>query len=166
MKSNTHWAGISGLSLTFGQCYCSKLSFPQVKGLSYHQNHSQFMQEKRIFGYLVTASLPKNTLQAETTFSQCELVFYLGKPVHTKKMYNSVILLQIVMVNPGTHLVKNRESQSITNESWFKETRSPKLKMLEPLCNPRQLIWRQTPKLSSLLKLKCSPSIYLKHKKD
>ena len=54
------------------------------------------MQEKRIFGYLVTASLPKNTLQAETTFSQFELVCYLRKPVHTKKMYNAVILLQIV----------------------------------------------------------------------
>ena len=59
-----------------------------------------------IFGYLVTASLPKNTLQAETTFSQCELVCYLRKPVHTKKMYNAVILLQIVMVSPLTHLIK------------------------------------------------------------
>ena len=94
------------------------------------------MQEKRIFGYLVRASLPKNTLQGETTFSQCELVCYLRKPVHTKKMYNAVILLKIVMVNPRTHLVKNHESQSITNESQFKKTKSPNLKMLEPLCNP------------------------------
>ena len=31
-----------------------------------------------------------------------------------------VILLQIVMVSPGNHLVKNRESQSGTNESQFK----------------------------------------------
>ena len=29
----------------------------------------------------------------------------------------SLILLQIVMVSPGTHLVKNHESQSRTNES-------------------------------------------------
>ena len=80
-----------------------------MKGLSYQQNHSQSMQEI-IFGYLVTASLPKNTLQAETTFSQrlhfCELVCYLRKPVHPKKMYNAVILLQIVMVSPLTHLIK------------------------------------------------------------
>ena len=29
---------------------------------------------------------------------------------------SAVTQLQIVMVSPGTHLVKNRESQSITNE--------------------------------------------------
>ena len=39
-----------------------------------------------------------------------------------------VILLQIVMVSPGTHLVNkiNHEPQS---------TKSPKLKMLGPLCD-------------------------------
>ena len=36
----------------------------------------------------------------------------------------SVILLQIVMVSPGTHLVKNHEPQSRTIESQFKN-RSP-----------------------------------------
>ena len=30
-----------------------------------------------------------------------------------------MILLQIVMVSPGTHLVKNHESLFITNESQF-----------------------------------------------
>ena len=44
-------------------------------------------------------------------------------------------MLQIVMVSPGTHLVKNHESLSITSESRFKKTRSHKLKMLGPLCN-------------------------------
>ena len=40
----------------------------------------------------------------------------------------ALILLQIVMVSPGTHLVKNHESLSITNESQFKKkTRRPKL---------------------------------------
>ena len=34
----------------------------------------------------------------------------------------SVILLQIVMLSPGTHLVKNNESQSRTTESQFKNT--------------------------------------------
>ena len=34
---------------------------------------------------------------------------------------DTVILLQIVMVSPGTHLVKNHESQSRTNKSQFKK---------------------------------------------
>ena len=66
-----------------------------------------------------------------------------------------MILLQIViMASPGTHLVKNHDSLlSITNESQSraiigimalgpslkknsnKQTRSPKFKMLGPLCN-------------------------------
>ena len=33
----------------------------------------------------------------------------------------AVILLQIIMVSPGTHLVKNHESQSRTIESQFKK---------------------------------------------
>ena len=42
----------------------------------------------------------------------------------------TVILLQIVMASHGTHLVKNHESLSITRESQFIRTKSPKLKML------------------------------------
>ena len=73
----------------------------------------------------------------------------------------AVILLQIVMVSPGTHLVKNYESLSITSESQLKETRSPKLKMLGPLCN--QTVGTDDKTLYySLLKLKYSPSIHLK----
>ena len=45
-----------------------------------------------------------------------------------------MILLQIVMVSPGTHLVKNHESRSRTNETQLKK-KTLKLKMLEPLCN-------------------------------
>ena len=33
---------------------------------------------------------------------------------------SAVILLQMVMVSPGTHLVKNRESLSMTNRSQLK----------------------------------------------
>ena len=49
-----------------------------------------------------------------------------------------VILLQIVMVSPGTHFVKNHESQGL--EPWAPvkvktTTTNPKLKMLGPLCN-------------------------------
>ena len=43
----------------------------------------------------------------------------------------SVLLLQIVMVSPGTHLVKNHESRPITNQSQIKK----KGVMLRPLCN-------------------------------
>ena len=69
----------------------------------------------------------------------------------------TVILLQIVTVSPGTDLVKNHESLlSITNESQFKKTRSPKLKMFG-------FLWNQTINLEtdaktlyySLLKLIC-----------
>ena len=72
-----------------------------------------------------------------------------------------VILLQIVTVSPGTHLVKTHESLSIPrgfnkpNESQFKKPRSPKLKMLGPLCN--QTVNMKTDVKSlyySLLKLK------------
>ena len=45
-----------------------------------------------------------------------------------------VILLQIVTVSPGTHLVKNHESQSKNNEFPSKKM-SPKLKMFGPLGN-------------------------------
>ena len=72
----------------------------------------------------------------------------------------------MVMVSPETHLVKNHESLSITNESQFKKTRSSKLKMLGPLCSQIvQLETNATTLYHSLVKLKYSPSIYLKHKK-
>ena len=40
----------------------------------------------------------------------------------------SVILLLIVMVSPWTHLVKNHESQSRTNESKLKKKNESKIK--------------------------------------
>ena len=43
---------------------------------------------------------------------------------HEKKLRQSVILLQIVMVGPGTHLEKYDESLSRTNESQFKNNKS------------------------------------------
>ena len=48
----------------------------------------------------------------------------------------SVILLQIVMVSHRTHLEKNHEFKSGTNESQLKKKEtSPKWKMIWPLCN-------------------------------
>ena len=47
----------------------------------------------------------------------------------------AVILLQIVMVSRGTRLQKNHESQSRTNTEPMSPQKSPKLKMLGPLCN-------------------------------
>ena len=75
-----------------------------------------------------------------------------------------MILLQIVMVTPGTHLVKIHESLSITNDSQFKKTRSPKLKMLGCLCNQTLNLETDAKTLYymySLLKLKCSTSVYI-----
>ena len=78
-----------------------------------------------------------------------------------------VILLQIVMVSPGTHLVKNHESLFITNESQLKKTRSSKLKILGPLCNETVNVETDAKTLNyNSLKLNYSLSIYLKHKKD
>ena len=48
----------------------------------------------------------------------------------TSQYPGSVILLQIVMVSHGSHLAKNHEFQSRTNESQFKKKMSLKLKML------------------------------------
>ena len=39
----------------------------------------------------------------------------------TAILQSAVILLQIVMVSPGTRLVKNHESQSRTNESYIEK---------------------------------------------
>ena len=49
----------------------------------------------------------------------------------------SLILLQIVVVCPRTHFVKNHRSQSRTSESQLKKKKpaDPKLKMLGPLCD-------------------------------
>ena len=69
------------------------------------------------------------------------------------------------MVNPGTHLVKNHESHSRTNQSQLKKKESLKLKMLGPLCNQKVNLRTDSKTLYySILKLKYSPSI-LKHNK-
>ena len=71
-------------------------------------------------------------------------------------------LLQIVMVSPGTHLVKNNEYQFRTNESQLKKKNSPKLE-----CFGNQTVSLNTDSKTlhySILKLKYCPSI-LKHNK-
>ena len=64
-----------------------------------------------------------------------------------------VILLEIVMLSPGTHLVKNHESLSRTIESQFKKQRALNWKSLGLYVNRQQTLYH------SLLKLKRSPSI-------
>ena len=69
------------------------------------------------------------------------------------------------MVSPGTHLVKNHESQSRTNQSQLKKKK--KGAMLGPLCNRTvNLVADAKTLYFSLPKLKYSPSIYVEHKKD
>ena len=78
----------------------------------------------------------------------------------------AVSLLQIVMVSPGTHVVKNHGSQSRTTKSQLKKT-SLKLKMLGPLCTCNQTVNLKTDSKTlyhSILKSKYSPSI-LKYNK-
>ena len=43
--------------------------------------------------------------------------------IRTHAPEGAMILLQIVMVSPGTHLVKNHESQARTSESQLKKER-------------------------------------------
>ena len=74
--------------------------------------------------------------------------------------YIAVILLQIVMVSPGIHLVKNHESQCRTIESQFKNHLVP-----GSSCNQTVNLKTDSKTLYySILKLKYSPSI-LKHNK-
>ena len=75
-----------------------------------------------------------------------------------------MILLQIVMVSPGTHLVKKHESLSVTNESKFE--RGPKLSgYIKAQAFSVNLGAEDKTLYYSLLKLKYSPC-YLQHKKD
>ena len=72
-------------------------------------------------------------------------------------------LLQIVMVSPGTHLVKNHEYQFRTNESQLKKKTVQNWK-----CFGNQTVSLNTDSKTlhySILKLKYCPSI-LKHNKD
>ena len=55
-----------------------------------------------------------------------------------------MILLQIVMVSPGTHLVENHESLPKPNEFQLKKKQGVQLKMCGPL---HVTNWRQMPKL-------------------
>ena len=70
-----------------------------------------------------------------------------------------MILLEIIMLSPETHLVKNHESQSRTIESQFKKTRSFKLKKLGSLCN------QAANSLSQFSEIK-TYSFYLKSKNE
>ena len=56
------------------------------------------------------------------------------KPPHHMLLRTPVILLQIAMVSPGTHVVKNNKSLSITNESQLKKENKESLisKMVGP----------------------------------
>ena len=65
------------------------------------------------------------------------------------------MLLQIVLVSPATHLVKNHQSHSRTNESQLKENESFRLILFGP--------WAKTDSKTlylSLPKSKYSPSTY------
>ena len=78
----------------------------------------------------------------------------------------TVILLHIVMVSPGTHLVKNHESLSRTDVSHFKKM-TTKLKMLGPLYNQTVNLKTDLKTLYySIMKLKYtwSPSILKQNK--
>ena len=57
------------------------------------------------------------------------LFFRLKEEILGMCQGRTVILLQIAMVGPGTHLVKNHEFQSRTNETQLKKNESVGLKV-------------------------------------
>ena len=61
------------------------------------------------------------------------LLYYILRHYYeelSRTTQTSVILLHIVMVSPGTHFVKNHESQSRTSKSQLKKKKGQKLKVL------------------------------------
>ena len=77
--------------------------------------------------------------QNNVFFFSTKLCSFYGKDFSKKstiiRFRTSMILSQIVIVSPGTDLVKHHDSQSRTNDSQLKKQLSPKLKMLGPLCS-------------------------------
>ena len=98
---------------------------------------------------------------ALSPFFFIELDFAL---VHKNAKMNSVILLQIVVVIPGTHLVKNHDSQSRTIKSQFKKcVQNWKCLGLFSVCNQTVNLKADSKTLYySILKLKYSESFYFK----
>ena len=69
------------------------------------------------------------------------------------------------MVSSATHLVKNHEFQSRTNQSHAVKKTSLKLKVLGPLCNQTVNLKTDSKTLYySITKLKYSPSILMHNK--
>ena len=79
----------------------------------FKKHHLPVGQVKTEFTSLVAKSTSPGL--SDTTFFACcfpEKTFMI-----TAILQSAVILLQIVMVSPGTHLVKSHESKSRTSES-------------------------------------------------
>ena len=71
----------------------------------------------------VTAILASDWCQKNTSFSFLRALFFHPFRLSlAPTIYPWVALLQIVMVNSGTHLMKNCDSQCRTNESQLKKT--------------------------------------------
>ena len=83
-----------------------------------------------------------------------------------KRGLNAVVWLQIVRVSPRTHLLKNHESQTRTNESQLKKRKNEsEIENAWAFCNQTVNLKTDSKTLYySILKLKYSPSI-LKHNK-
>ena len=102
------------------------------------------------------SALDQRPLKEKFTFQDKEICNTVGNDLQLV-----AILLQVVMVSPWTHLVKNHEPQSRTIVAQFKKTRSPWV-----FCkHTANLKINSRTLFDSLLKQKDTPSI-VKHKKD
>ena len=102
-----------------------------------------------IFGINTThdiSKLPQISLTQMLVKLRITILKYHSRYLCQISLQIMLLPIQTVMVSPGTHLVKNYESQSRTNESQFKKKKVWNWKYLG-LYVTRPLIWRQTPKL-------------------
>ena len=89
-----------------------------------------------IFGINTThdiSKLPQISLTQRLVKLRITILKYHSRYLCQISLQIMLLPIQTVMVSPGTHLVKNYESQSRTNESQFKKKKSLELKMLGPL---------------------------------
>ena len=166
-RPNSHVLAIAGsimtVSLLINRCSCSKrpvwrektwLTSPEVWAVAtsmawFNSGRASFSRSP--------SKRQKETAHRVALSSLAHLIMPHWSRQRQKEEQPQVILLQIVMVSPGTRLLKKYKSLSRTIESQFKK------QGVAGSFVTTQLIWRQTPKffISVYWKKKYSPSIVL-----
>ena len=106
-----------------------------------------------------TAGMYTSTSATNTVKIIKEITIWLAEVmiIISNKLWVTVILFQIVIVSSVTHLVKNHESQSRTNESAFKKKRQVRNWKCLGLCVTSQFIFKAQQRLKGICILKRQP---------